>query len=123
MECDNFTLCKECYYLKQHEHKMKKFVIPEGARPPVEDEIKEILERMKNCSDCSCIMDKHTKYYQSKLDENWVLCCSCVLRVGEGERLRDFREHEPVGKRAEVFDPEAQIGFEDVLANGTPTAF
>jgi hypothetical protein len=43
--------------------------------------------------------------------------------VGEGERLRDFKEYEPNTKRAEVYDPEANIGFEDVLSGGIPTAF
>ena len=46
-----------------------------------------------------------------------------MLRVGEGERLRDFQEKEPSKNKAEAYDPEAQIGFEDVLAGGTPTAF
>ncbi len=68
-------------------------------------------------------MDFYTKYYQNKSDENRVLCCGCVLKVGEGERLRDFKENEPKTKRAEAYDPETQIGFEDVLAGGTPTAF
>ena len=44
MECDNYTLCKECYYLKEHDHKMKKFINPEGSWPPNDKDINYILE-------------------------------------------------------------------------------
>lgn len=30
MECDDYTECKQCAELKGHDHKMKKFIIPEG---------------------------------------------------------------------------------------------
>lgn len=47
---------------------MKKFVVPEGARPPEEEEIKSLLSRMMSCQDCGCILDQFAKYYSSKLD-------------------------------------------------------
>jgi protein KRI1 len=30
MECEDYTECKQCAELKQHEHQMKKFIVPEG---------------------------------------------------------------------------------------------
>ena len=31
LECDDFTECKKCAQLKEHPHKMKKFIVPAGC--------------------------------------------------------------------------------------------
>ena len=33
MECDDYTECKQCAELRGHDHKMKKFIVPEGSLP------------------------------------------------------------------------------------------
>ena len=43
MECDNYSLCKKCYFLNVHDHKMKKFIVPETSNPPTDEEIKQLL--------------------------------------------------------------------------------
>ena len=31
LQCEDFTLCKRCFDLKAHEHKMRKNLVPEGC--------------------------------------------------------------------------------------------
>lgn len=31
LECEDFTQCKACADLKDHPHKMKKFIVPNGC--------------------------------------------------------------------------------------------
>lgn len=63
MECPNYCLCKKCNSLNIHEHKLKKFIVPEKCVPPKNEEITQTLEQMISCGDCSVLINKTDSYY------------------------------------------------------------
>ena len=68
LECPDYTICKNCYELKEHSHhKRKKFIIPDGCFPPTDEEIQEILQtNFFSCYDCNAKLDRKSTYYQHK---------------------------------------------------------
>ncbi len=131
MQCNDFTLCKPCYNLKEHNfHKIKKFIVPEGCFPPGKTMIEQILNRFKICVDCNNKINTTESYYVEKKDQEHFLCSDCILYIGDEFRLRDFEQIRPIkkelSKKRELMEDLAEyqnIDFEDVIAGGIKTRY
>ena len=122
-ECENYSLCKKCYFLNVHDHKMKKFVVPETSNPPTDEEIQRMLEQMNHCFECEEVIDKFHSYYLNKTDEEKRLCENCIYFIKEGEKLRDYKQIKPEKSSNAGVSPYDLVDFEDVIGNDIKTRF
>lgn len=128
LECPDFTICDNCFSLKEHEHKMKKFFVSENCFPPPDDEIVEIIGNMKTCDDCEKKINKFEGYYQHQKTET-IICTSCINLIKGDLRLRDFSQIKPDRKKLKNSEIEGLLeeyeglDFEDVIAGGLKTRY
>jgi len=62
LQCEDFTLCKKCFDIKAHEHKMRKNLVPEGCVVRIFEE-KIIYEFFFNFS--HHLMEKSLKFFHN----------------------------------------------------------
>lgn len=115
LECPDHTECKQCLQTAQHEHKLKKFVVPEGCHPPSDEQIRETLGHFKFCDKCSGKIPQTDVYYMNKAKADIVMCSNCINFLGSEFRLRDFAEVQPRQKDKRTSDPALQQAVDDVL--------
>ena len=143
MECEDYTECKQCAEMKNHDHKMKRFIVPEGCEPPASEKITEYLQHLKTCGKCGLKIDDTQLYYQYKEDETYTLCEACVhyskkVNKKEFERVAprrvnvqkaveegDFHKLEKLvdDELIKTIDEYHQLDYEDVIAGGLKTRF
>lgn len=126
-ECSDYSLCRKCSDLKVHDHKMKKLVVPEGCVPPSDDEITQILQRVKYCHSCQERIMESESYYQHK-DKDDIYCCkNCIYVISDAYKLRDFKQIKPkktfIKEIDELIEDYNNIDFEDVIAGGIKTRY
>ena len=128
LQCPDYSLCNSCFSLKEHEHKMKKFFIPDGCFPPSNEEILEIMGMMKSCTDCNKKINNVESYYSHK-DKDIIVCTSCINYIRGDLRLRDFLQIKPEKKKINNIEVEGLLeeyeglDFEDVIAGGIKTRY
>jgi hypothetical protein len=103
LECEDFTQCKACADMKDHPHKMKKFVVPKGCevnilmnqikeKPPSDKEISKIVENMKFCAECNYKFTEFDSIFQNKKNKDFMVCEECFKAKEREYKITDF-EH------------------------------
>lgn len=118
MTCSDHTECKKCADLQTHEHKLKKFIVPESCVPPSNEEIKEILGRFYNCRDCGAKLSDSTGYYFSKKEAEVHICNDCIGFISGNEKLRDFGQKQAEKANQGISDELFGVDYEDIIAGG-----
>jgi protein KRI1 len=77
-ECPNYTLCKKCADMRIHDHKMKKLFVPDGCKPPEEDQLQEIKSKLKTCELCETRLDGRSSYYRLIENTEYIVCELCM---------------------------------------------
>jgi len=144
LECEDFCQCKACADLKDHPHKMKKFVVPQGCTPPSDKEIAAILENTRFCAECSYKFTEYDYMFELKKNAEFLICEDCLKTNERQYKEKDFNKIEPkkvdvekivkedVSKLKgiykdkeldELIDSYYQLDFEDVISGGIKTRF
>ena len=143
MECEDYTECKQCSELNGHDHKMKRFIVPEGCAPPQNEQVEAYLERLLKCLKCAAKIDSTHTHFRSKEDPDYVLCESCLhyskknnkkqfekvlptaLNVFKIVEAGDFQQLEGVASEelGRMIDEYHKLDYEDVIAGGLKTRF
>jgi len=144
LECEDFCQCKACADMKDHPHKMKKFIVPQGCTPPSDKEIKNIVEGLKFCAECSYKFTDYDYIYTLKQNADFLLCEDCFKNNERQYKEKDFIQNKPkkvdyekvmkedVSKLKDIYDNEElnklidsyyQLDFEDVISGGIKTRF
>jgi len=144
LECEDFCQCKACADLKDHPHKMKKFVVPQGCAPPSDKEIAAILESTRFCAECSYKFTEYDYMFELKKNAEFLICEDCLKTNERQYKEKDFNKIEPkkvdvdrivkedVSKLKgiykdkeldELIDSYYQLDFEDVISGGIKTRF
>jgi len=144
LECEDFCQCKACADMKDHPHKMKKFVVPQGCTPPSDKEIQAILENTKFCAECSYKFTEYDFQYELKKNKEFLICEDCFKANERQYKEKDFNKIQPkkvdfekVVKEdvtklkgmykdkelEELIDSYYQLDFEDVISGGIKTRF
>ena len=130
--CADHTECKGCVSSQTHEHKLKRFVVPEGCVPPSDEEIEKTLNLFRFCDTCKNKVTHSEVYYENKKSPEMVVCNSCINLLNKEFRLRDFAEKMPVAKKKlNIADEELEeaiqdclnVDFEDVIAGEIKTKY
>lgn len=126
-DCSDYTLCRKCYEMRIHEHKMKKFIVPECCVPATDDEIAQIIKNFKYCHICQEKVLEVESYYQHKSKDDIYCCKNCIYVLTEEYKLRDFKQIKPKKSQNkemdELFDEYNNIDFEDVISGGIKTRY
>jgi len=89
--------------MKDHPHKMKKFIVPQGCtvnillcyylilfKPPSDKEIKNIVEGLKFCAECSYKFTDYDYIYTLKQNADFLLCEDCFKNNERQYKEKDF---------------------------------
>jgi len=144
LECEDFCECKRCADLKEHPHKMKKFIVPKGCIPPSDKEIRDILDNIKYCAECSYKFTEYDKKFQYTKNSDFYLCPQCLednpskyaakefeeikaskvdvesIIKDDPSKLKSHYEDEELNK---LIDSYYQLDFEDIISGGIKTRF
>ena len=93
--CEDYTLCKKCFKKKNHEHQMKKDIVPQGCTPPenaeelIQKVEKEEEDNILKCSRCNKIIVEN-KYYICNEDscKDLKFCKDCR---GIGQNIHEHK--------------------------------
>ena len=143
--CEDYTLCKKCFKKKNHEHQMKKDIVPQGCTPPenaeelIQKVEKEEEDNMLKCSRCNKIIVEN-KYYICNEDscKDLKFCKDCR---GIGQNIHEHKlikyiipEEEDNNednnlkktkkeKLEELIDQKANYNIDDVIDKQLGTKF
>jgi len=126
-ECSDYCICRKCYELQVHTHKMKRIIVPEGCYPPSDEEIAQIIKKYHHCYNCEEKILDSESYYHHKSKEDTYCCKNCIYVISEEYKLKDFKQIKPKKNHDreidELIDEYNNIDFEDVIAGGIKTRY
>lgn len=139
LTCPDHSECKNCAQARSHEHKLKKFIVPEGCIPPSNEEIQKLVGRFKFCEQCNEKIMEGDGYYQNKTNSSLFICGGCIVYLGPGMKLRDFTEIKPQNRSDkgdkkivasgadetlnDLLNEYRNLDFEDVIAGNIKTRY
>ncbi len=142
--CEDFTLCKKCFKSINHQHQMKKSLVPQGCNPPSNAE--ELIAQVEKggesslilrCTKCNKIIVE-SYYYVCNEDEckNIKFCLTCR---GLGKQIHEHKLRKYILKEEndnsnnnvktkkqkleELIDLKANYNIDDVIDKNLGTKF
>ena len=143
--CEDYTLCKKCFKKKNHEHQMKKDIVPQGCTPPenaeelIQKVEKEEEDNMLKCSRCNKIIVEN-KYYICNEDscKDLKFCKDCrgigqnihehklikyIIPEEEDNNEENNLKKTKKEKLEELIDQKANYNIDDVIDKQLGTKF